>query len=103
MNQQVLEEARNMIAGFLKSRRKELGYTQQELADLCGFHRNTIRNIEEGDFWPNMKQYFIIAHHLKCFPFLVTYEDTSEYGELMRKHWTPGQPGSSITGDIEPN
>lgn len=103
MNEKVLEEARKLIAGFLLQRREELQLTQQELADLCGFHRNTIVNIEAGKFWPNMKQYLIIAHHLKCYPFLATYEGDNEYSKMMRKHWQPGNPGSSITGNPEPN
>ena len=32
----------------LKRLRVQRGYTQHELADLCGMHRNTIQNIERG-------------------------------------------------------
>jgi DNA-binding XRE family transcriptional regulator len=103
MNPKVLNEARDLISSFLQQRREELQLTQQELADLCGFHRNTIVNIEAGRFWPNMKQYLIIAHHLKCYPFLATYEGDNEYSKLMRKHWKPGDPGSSIRGEMGEN
>lgn len=66
MNEKVLESARDHFTGFLKNRREELKLTQQELADLCEFHRNTIVNLEAGKFWPNLKQFIVIAHHLKC-------------------------------------
>lgn len=103
MNPKILDEARTLISGFLHQRREELQLTQQQLADLCGFHRNTIMNIEAGKFWPNMKQYLIIAHHLKCYPFLATYEGDNEYSKLMRKHWKPGKPGTSMAQDINDN
>jgi DNA-binding XRE family transcriptional regulator len=103
MNDQVLSNARTMIAGFLEKRRKELNLTQQDLADLCGFHRNTIVNLEAGQFWPNMKQFLIITHHLKCFFFLEEYEKQSDYTAQMKKHWQPGNPGGAITGDMQPN
>ena len=103
MNENVLNEARTMIAGFVANRRKELKLTQQDLADLCGFHVNTITNMEAGKFWPNMKQFLVITHHLKCFFFLKEYEAESEYSAEMKKHWEPGNPGGSITGEIQPN
>jgi DNA-binding XRE family transcriptional regulator len=103
MNEKVLSEARDMIAGFLSNRRKELGLSQQQLADLCQFHRNTIVNLEAGKFWPNLKQFLTITHHLKCFFFLKEYEAQSEYSAEMKKHWEPGNPGSSITGSVSEN
>jgi transcriptional regulator with XRE-family HTH domain len=103
MNDQVLSEARTMICAFLKNRRIELNLTQKDLADLCGFHINTINNLEAARFWPNMKQFLIITHHLKCFFFLEEYEKQSDYSAEMKKHWEPGNPGGSITGHISEN
>ena len=36
MNEKVLLEARALISGFLQNRRKELGMTQEQLAELSG-------------------------------------------------------------------
>lgn len=97
MNEQVLESARDMIAGYLKKRREALNLTQQDLADLCKFHRNTIMNLEAGKFYPNLKKFLIITHHLNCYLFLEPYEADSNYTAEMKKHWEPGKPGETIT------
>jgi len=98
MTAKVLEQARHLIAEFLKTRRTALGLSQQGLADLCGFHRNTVANIEAGKFWPNMKQFMILTHHLRCFFFLETHESQSPTAAEMKNHWRPGDPGSAIRG-----
>ncbi len=56
-NQSVLNEARKIIAGFLKNRRIELKLSQQDLADRVGMARETINRMEAGRFWLGMKQY----------------------------------------------
>lgn len=64
MNEKTLDEARNMIAGYLKNRRIELGLTQQELADKTGLARKTINAMEAGKFWPGSRQLVLIAQAL---------------------------------------
>ena len=46
MNESVLNEARNLIAGFLKNRRLELGLSQYDLAERTGLARKTIIAME---------------------------------------------------------
>lgn len=87
MREEVLLEARKLISGFLKSRREELGYSQQHLADLTGMGVATIRRFESGRFWLNMKQYLMLCHHLKCYPFLATLEGDEEFSKMMRERW----------------
>lgn len=87
MNEKVLIEARAMISGFLQNRRKELGITQDELAQLSGMGVATIKRFESGKFWLNLKQYLILCHHLKCYPFLAEYEGKNEFSTLMRERW----------------
>lgn len=87
MNEKVLLEARNLISGFLKNRREELGMTQQELADLSGMGIATIKRFESGRFWLNLKQYLILCHYLKCYPFLAEIEGRSEFAKIMRERW----------------
>lgn len=64
MNEQTLNEARTLIAGFLKKRRLELGLSQQKLADMTGIARATINRMELGYFWLNMRQYVILRKAL---------------------------------------
>lgn len=87
MNDKVLLEARGLISGFLKSRREEIGMTQQELADLSGMGIATIKRFESGRFWLNLKQYLILCHYLRCYPFLATHEGKDEFAKLMRERW----------------
>ena len=88
MNEKVLNEARDMISGFLRDRRNELGISQAELAELTGMGIATIKRFESGKFWINMKQYLILCHHLKCFPFLATLEGDEKFSVMMRERWT---------------
>lgn len=87
MNEKVLLEARGLISGFLRSRREELGMTQQELADASGMGVATIRRFEGGRFWLNLKQYLILCHHLRCYPFVSTHEGKDEFAKMMRERW----------------
>lgn len=68
MNEKALNEARNLIAGFLKDRRLELGLSQQDLADKTGMARETINRMEAGRFWLGMKQYLLICEALELSP-----------------------------------
>lgn len=87
MSDKVLLEARGLISGFLRQRREELGMTQQELADLADMGIATVKRFESGRFWLNLKQYLILCHHLKCYPFLGTYEGKDEFSKMMRDRW----------------
>lgn len=85
MNELVLQEARQLISGFLKNRRVELEMTQDTLAELSGMGIATIRRFESGKFWLNLKQYLILCHHLKCYPFLVESESEHPLAKDMRE------------------
>jgi transcriptional regulator with XRE-family HTH domain len=87
MNEKVLLEARAMISGFLANRRKELGMTQEQLADMSGMGIATIKRFESGKFWLNLKQYLILCHYLKCYPFLAEMEGKNEFSKMMRERW----------------
>lgn len=87
MNEKVLTEARSLISGFLKQRRQELEITQEQLAELSGMGIATIKRFESGKFWLNLKQYLILCHHLKCYPFLAELEGKNEFSKMMRERW----------------
>lgn len=87
MNEKVLEGAREMIAGFLKNRRNELGITQAQLADMTGMGIATIKRMEDAKFWPGLKQFLILTHHLDCFFFIEENDGESDTAKLMRDRW----------------
>ena len=87
MNEKILLEARALISGFPQNRRKELGIAQDQLAELSGMGIATIKRFESGKFWLNLKQYLILCHHLKCYPFIEEVESTKELATMMRNRW----------------
>jgi transcriptional regulator with XRE-family HTH domain len=99
MNQQVIEGARDMISGFLTSRRKELGITQEQLADMSGMGVATIRRFESGRFWLNLKQYLILCHYLKCYPFIAEADSDHPLAVDMRKRMNEVNSFKKRAGD----
>lgn len=93
---QVLEEARAIIAGFLKNRRKELNLTQQDLADRTGLGLSTIQRAEDAKFWLNMKQYLIICSALHLFPAIAEMESETELAHELRANWKPNPKTMTI-------
>ena len=85
MTELILQEARQLISGFLKNRRTELGMSQDKLAELSGMGIATIRRFESGKFWLNLKQYLILCHHLECYPFLVESDSEHPLAKDMRE------------------
>ena len=95
-NEKVLNEARTIIAGFLKDRRIELGMSQQILANKCEITRETINRMEAGKFWLGMKQYLIICEALHLFPCVVEMESETEITAALRKNWHPNPKSMNI-------
>jgi len=87
MDEKVLLTARQLISKSLKDRREELGITQQQLAESSGMGIATIKRFESGRFWLNLKQYVILCHYLKCFPFIEEIESKKKFATMMRKRW----------------
>ena len=87
MNEKVLNEARLLIASFIRDRRNELNITQIDLAEKCGVSVNTIRNMEAGKFWPGLKQLLIICNALDLFFFLEAKEGETNLAKQMRERW----------------
>lgn len=101
MNEQVLDEARNLIAGFLKSRRLELGLSQYDLAERTGLARKTIIAMEQGKFWLGMKQYLLICEALHLFPAIAEMEADDTIANALRSNWTAKPKAMTIDEAIK--
>jgi DNA-binding XRE family transcriptional regulator len=88
MNEILLNEARTLVAGFIKNRRQELGLSHQKLADMCGCSEMTIIRMEQAKFWPNMKQFITVCHALNLYFFVEEKEGNGNYAKTMRTRWT---------------
>lgn len=100
-NENVLNEARTIIAGFLKNRRIELKLSQQDLADKVGMARETINRMEAGRFWLGMKQYLQICEALYLFPCVAEMESETEIAEALRSNWKPNPKAMTIEDAIK--
>lgn len=91
MTDKELHEARELIAGFLKSRREELGITQEELALKTSMGVSTIKRFENAHFWPVLKHFIKICEVLKIVPSTIPFGGSAEFIKMMRKEWRHGK------------
>ncbi len=89
MNKEVLLEARQKLAGFLKARRVQLDLTQQELAEKAGVQRSTIVAMEAAAFGPGFDLQMKVAEALCLFPAFVEYESDTPIAKALRENWNP--------------
>ena len=65
----------------MKKRRKELGLTQEKLAEICNTDACYIRQIEIGKRFPSLAYIERIANGLKIEPYILFYEETNQENE----------------------
>ena len=82
-----MNEARLKIAGFLKTRRLELGLTQKEVAERTGMARETINRMEQGFFWLGMKQFLLICEALHLVPDITEIRSSEDIAGRILKAW----------------
>lgn len=58
--------ATSRLQNVLMQRRKELGLSQEELADRTGVSRQTINALERGRYEPRLALAFRLANELSC-------------------------------------
>ena len=101
MNEEVLNEARILMSGFLKNRRIELGMSQLELSEKTGLARKTINSMEAGKFWMGMKQYLQICEALYIFPSMSEMEAKDDIAKALRENWIAKPKAMSIDEAIK--
>lgn len=87
MDEFVLNEARELISRRFADRRKELGLTQEQVAELSGLGIATIKRFESAKFWIGLKQLLILSHVYNCYFFIENKEGDTPLAELMRERW----------------
>jgi len=65
----------------MKNRRKQMGFTQEKLADLCNTDPCYIRQIENGRRFPSLTYIERIAEALNIAPFLLFYNEIGSDNE----------------------
>lgn len=69
MKEKDLYQARQTMAGFFRTRRIEMGLSQDDLSIKTGLGIATIKRFENASFWPGLKQYIVICDALDVPPF----------------------------------
>jgi SOS-response transcriptional repressor LexA len=83
--------------GRIKAKRKELGLSLEELAQLTGYQKSTIRNVEEGHMRASEKLLTRLSEHLKL-P-LDELMSGSDYPHLTNAGRTFGAEVNIATGE----
>jgi transcriptional regulator with XRE-family HTH domain len=65
----------------MKNRRKQMGFTQEKLAELCNTDPCYIRQIEIGRRFPSLTYIERIAEALNIAPYLLFYNETGAENE----------------------
>ena len=68
MEDNKLNNIRLQIGKLISDRREELNLSQQDLADKTTYKLATIKAIEQGKFWIDLKQYIVICSILNFWP-----------------------------------
>ncbi|CYU57242.1 nucleotide sugar dehydrogenase [Streptococcus suis] len=59
------EFSQEFLKTIIFSKRKELGYSQQELSDLTGINRTMISKLEQGEYLPSIPQLLALSNVLE--------------------------------------
>ena len=60
------------IGSLIKAKRKEMGYTQSELADKVGISAQHCSRIERGEYIPSLQTFLVIVDVIK-YVFILVY------------------------------
>lgn len=82
-NDDSVKDILKYVGGMIRERRRELGISQEKLAEHANLHTTTISDIERGKSNLTLKSLESIAGVLKCSEsFLLPVEDFSNHKEL---------------------
>jgi len=93
-DEKILLTARELLAGYFRERRLELGLSQAEVAERCGWKQPTVARIESGKFFLSTKQLWILCEALNLYFFVEPKESNSDIATLMRNRFSGGKKPS---------
>lgn len=84
-----IKAARQLLGSFIKQRREEMGYSQEDLALHVGVTANTINGVENGRFAMDIDLQFLIYEALEIKPYFSTINPPDEEDYRLRKKDDP--------------
>jgi transcriptional regulator with XRE-family HTH domain len=73
---------KQILMANIRMRRKQLGLTQEKLAEICNTDACYIRQIEIGNRFPSLEYVERIAKGLNIEPYLLFYNETSQENDI---------------------
>lgn len=87
MDESILNEARELISRRFADRRKNLGITQEQMAEISGLGIATIKRFESAKFWIGTKQLLILCQAYQLFFFVEDKDADIPIAKQMRERW----------------
>ncbi len=85
MNENKYLQARLMLCLFLKTEADAKGITQQEIADKCGWHQQTVQRMLSGKFAPTLDNFIKLADAIRVNFFMESKDSNSDSNRDFEK------------------
>jgi transcriptional regulator with XRE-family HTH domain len=81
-------QARLTLCLFLKSEAETKGITQQQIADKCGWHQQTVQRMLSGKFAPSLDNFIKLADAIGVNFFMESKDSPTENNQEFEKAMT---------------
>lgn len=78
-------QARLTLCLFLKLEAEAKGITQQQLADKCGWHQQTVQRMLSGKFSPSLDNFIKLADAIGVNFFMESKDSNTDANQLFEK------------------
>lgn len=78
MNENKYKQARLTLCLFLKTEAEAKGITQQQIADKCGWHQQTVQRMLSGKFAPILDNFIKLADAIGVNFFMESKDSTTD-------------------------
>jgi len=85
MNENKYLQARLTLCLFLKSEAENKGITQQQIADKCGWHQQTVQRMLSGKFSPSLDNFIKLADAIGVNFFMESKDSNTDVNQTFEK------------------
>jgi len=85
MNENKYKQARLTLCLFLKTEAETKGITQQQIADKCGWHQQTVQRMLSGKFAPSLDNFIKLADAIGVNFFMESKDSKSDNNREFEK------------------
>lgn len=85
MNEKKYIQARLTLCLFLKSEAESKGITQQQIANKCGWHQQTVQRMLSGKFSPSLDNFIKLADAIGVNFFMESKDSNTDTNQVKIK------------------